>query len=70
MQSEDYFTNRIDSWFAERSLAIRSNYVPKKSGTAQSTIDNKLAFGVSKVVRSITEHEAERRKKSAAKSRA
>lgn len=63
---EDYFTSGIDKWFLERSLALH-----KPAKTAKRDIEAaKLEFGVSKVIRSISDHEAERRKKSAARSRA
>ena len=76
MQSEDIFTARIDTWFAERSALIRARerkQAANKTGATEFVEENaggKLEFGVSKIVRSIADHEAERRKRSAARSRA
>jgi len=70
MQSEDIFTARIDAWFAERSAAIRPKKTGANSGAPFEQDAGKLEFGVSKVARSIADHEAERRKRSAARSRA
>jgi hypothetical protein len=68
--SEDIFTARIDAWFAEKSAAIRASAKVKTNsisvGVAKGPdMDSKLEFGVSKIVRSIADHEAERRKRSA-----
>ena len=73
-KSEDLFTARIDSWFAEKTASLRSSAKQTHAQTLKGAAhtphvvaqsDNKLEFGVSKVVRSIADHEAERRKRSA-----
>ena len=70
MQSEDMFTSRIDAWFLERSATIRAKERANAKTAGATSLDQgpdaggKLEFGVSKIVRSIADHEAERRKRS------
>jgi|APGre2960657404_1045060.scaffolds.fasta_scaffold01401_4 hypothetical protein len=81
MDSSDLFTAQIDEWFAEQSLRVRAQERVRSSkpnttlstttsgtGTASAIASRpKVDFAVSKVLRSISDFEAAKKKRSGLK---
>jgi hypothetical protein len=71
MDSADLFTTQIDEWFAEQSLRVRAQErvkaKPSQPVATSTTPPPKIDFAVSKVLRSISDFEAAKKKRSGLK---